>query len=464
MLFNSLHFLVFLPVVVFGYFSLWKQTYRRLLLLAASYYFYAVFSIPLVGLLLLSTVVDYTCARVIFASTEPFVRRAALATSLVVNLGLLFFFKYADFLSLSVLSLAGIQPWPVFDLVLPMGISFYTFQTMAYTIDVYRGHTEPDHDFLDVALYVAFFPQLVAGPIMRAGDLMPQFKVRKSVSHDRMLSGLNLVLWGLAKKMFFADPLGYFVNDIYDHHSAYSGVALLMATYGFALQIYFDFSAYTDIARGAGRILGIELTENFRAPYLAVSIRDFWRRWHISLSFWLRDYLYISLGGSRKGTVRTYVNLYATMLLGGLWHGAAWTFVIWGALHGSYLVIERLTGIDLRRPSEMGWVEMVARQVFTFHLVCLAWVFFRADSFAQATEICVRIITNVPGKVSSFGPLLMVVALVAFQAARLKLPGISDRAIERYPGTVRRFAYIAYAALAIAIAGSKSPEFIYFQF
>lgn len=462
MLFNSLQYLIFFPVMAAMYFALPRVEWRRYLLLAGSFYFYGVFSIPLSLLLVYSTVLDYTCARVIDSARRDSIRRLALAVSLIGNLGVLFTFKYVDFFAASLNMIAGQEIAPYLQFILPMGISFYTFQTMAYTIDVYRRQIKAERNIMDVALYVTYFPQLVAGPIMRAADLMPQFKEKHEINTTRILSGALLVAWGLSKKIFIAEPMGDVVNEIYGSHDTQSGAALLVGTYAFAVQIFCDFSAYTDIAIGSARILGFRLMENFRMPYTAVTIRDFWRRWHISLSTWLRDYLYISMGGNRKGNIRTYINLALTMLLGGLWHGAAWNFVIWGGLHGAYLAFERATGIDRIKPETMPWWGRLIGWFVTFHLVCLAWIFFRAENASQAFEIISGIATWSDGAAAGFAPLAVLGALLAGQMwqNRVDVHG----AVMARPWLARWGVYVALGLCALALMGGQNPEFIYFQF
>lgn len=464
MLFNSIHFLLFLPIVVLVHYALGDLRYRKYFLLAASYYFYAVWSIPFVCLLVASTGFGYLSARLIDASDSRRTRKLMLVMNLGVNLGILFFFKYFNFITLSFGNLVGFQPWPLLDLVLPLGISFYTFQSMSYTIDVYRGDYPAEKDLLDIALYIAFFPQLVAGPIMRASEFLPQLTRLIEANYENIMRGCLLICIGLTKKVFLADPMGDFVDTVYGSYADYGSGALVLATYAFALQIYFDFSAYTDIAIGAAAILGFRLTQNFRAPYLAASIREFWRRWHISLSTWLRDYLYVSLGGSRHGAVRTYCALSATMLLGGLWHGAAWTFVIWGALHGLYLVVERLSTTRPRDSSAMGPLERLIRTAITLHLVCFAWIFFRAESFEQAFGIVGRIATLAPGESVSAVPALCLIALMAWQYLRERRPYLDVSALVQWPVPARWAIYAMLPLLIVAIAGARSPEFIYFQF
>lgn len=468
MLFNSLHFLVFFPIVTIVYFAL-PLGPRRIWLLLASFYFFCVFSVPYSLLLVWSCGLDYCCALVIENNRHRRgVCKAALLTSIICNLGTLAIFKYANFLHDSFLGVFGVEPWPVSHLLLPMGISFYTFQAMSYTIDVYRGHMPACRSLLDFGLFIAFFPQLVAGPIMRADALLPQFQEKHHPNAERMLSGVSLMVWGLLKKLLVADPMGRIVEAVYGTSadatsiSQFSGAACLIATYAFAVQIYCDFSAYSDIAIGAGRVLGFRVMDNFNAPYLAVTIRDFWRRWHISLSTWLRDYLYIPLGGSRGTNRRTYVNLLVTMLLGGLWHGAAWTFVIWGALHGAYLAVERALGIDQLDARKMSNVEVWVRRIVTFHIVCLAWVFFRAKSAPQAFELLGRVVTLADGRSVELLPVFWLAVMVAVQLAKSQVK--LGRILLRYPTLLRWGAYACLAVIVRVLLGSPSPEFIYFQF
>jgi alginate O-acetyltransferase complex protein AlgI len=466
-LFNSTHYLIFLPIVAWVYFTLPLRP-RRLFLLAASYYFYWVFSIPLSLLLVFSTVLDYSAARLIGGSNRLGVRRAALWTSIAGNLLVLGIFKYYNFFNGSLEALIGRPLFPALQLVLPMGISFYTFQTMSYTIDVYRGKLQPCRSLLDVALYVSFFPQLVAGPIMRGTTLMPQFRENHVPNAQRILSGVLLCLWGLFKKVFIADTMMSVVNSVYGTPahpmlpSQSSGLALLLATYAFAIQIYCDFSAYSDIARGTGRILGFRIMENFRAPYLAVSLTEFWHRWHISLSTWLRDYLYIPLGGNRFGPVRTYGNLMLTMLLGGLWHGANWTFVVWGGLHGLFLALERLLGISRRERASLSFAQKWVHGIITFHLVCLAWVFFRAPDLSYGVEAVARILTFAAGRGIALTPFLFLVVLIAGQIGKFRT--VAHRVLLQHPVFSCWAVYGGVAALSLVLSSARVTQFIYFQF
>ena len=397
MLFNSIEFLLFLPAVVIAYFAT-PHRFRWALLLAASYYFYAAWKAEYLVLIVFSTLVDYWAAQKMGQKDDRSARRPYLVLSLISNLGLLFFFKYANFFGASVQAALDqfniFADIPAFGFLLPVGISFYTFQTLSYSIDVYRGHVQPERHLGRFALYVSFFPQLVAGPIERSSRLIPQFFRDYSVGHrfdfDRIRSGTTQILWGFFKKVVIADRLAIYVNEVYNNPGAYEGMSVVLATYFFAFQIYCDFSGYSDIAIGSARLMGYDLMENFRRPYFSKSIGEFWRRWHISLSTWFRDYLYIPLGGNRVLKWRLYYNLLVVFVVSGLWHGAAWTFVVWGALHGLYLIAGLATQswrdamwraaspvLRLLRPDRL---RPLIAMVVTFHLVLLAWVFFRANS------------------------------------------------------------------------------------
>jgi alginate O-acetyltransferase complex protein AlgI len=396
MQFNSLEYLIFFPFVVALYFTL-PQRFRWVLLLTASYYFYMCWKAEYAVLLLVSTVVDYWAALRMGRSDHRRGRRKYLIVSLISNLGLLFSFKYLNFFNESSRTLFDslniFYGVPTFDILLPIGISFYTFQTLSYTIDVYRGDRSPERHFGIFAVYVSFFPQLVAGPIERSTHLMPQFFEKHSFEYNRAAEGLRLMLWGFFKKIVIADRLAVYVNQVYNHPGDFSGGPLILATYFFAFQIYCDFSGYTDIARGSAQIMGFRLRENFRRPYFAKSVIEFWQRWHISLSTWFRDYVYGPLGARCKPKWRWYHNLMVVFVLSGLWHGANWTFVIWGALHGTYMVVSAATRRTRQRvrasfhldnhPTLLKWFQVG----ITFHLVLFAWVFFRANSLSDALLI-----------------------------------------------------------------------------
>ncbi len=400
MQFNSLQYLIFFPLVVALYFTL-PQRFRWVLLLLSSYYFYMCWRPEYAVLLAGSTIVDYWSALRMGRIEERSGRRKYLIISLIANLGLLIGFKYLDFFNESARALCDsfnvFYGVPTFDILLPVGISFYTFQTLSYTIDVYRGDRPPERHLGIFAVYVAFFPQLVAGPIERSTHLMPQFREQHKFEYDRAVDGFRLILWGFFKKVVIADRLAVYVSQVYNHPDAFTGLPLILATYFFAFQIYCDFSGYTDIARGSAQVMGYSLMENFRRPYFAKTVIDFWQRWHISLSTWFRDYVYGPLGAKRKPKWRWYYNLMVVFVLSGLWHGANWTFFIWGALHGTYMVLSnatrRLRGKMIilftldKHPRVHQWTQMF----ITFHLVVFAWIFFRANSLSDALLILRRI-------------------------------------------------------------------------
>ncbi|MBK8286551.1 MAG: MBOAT family protein [Ahniella sp.] len=387
--FNSWHFIAFFLVVFVitwpmkRYSVLWRFT-----MLVASYYFYGSWNWMYLGLIMFSTVFDFWVGRRLDLVNHP---RRWIIGSVIVNLGVLAFFKYTNFaLETANWGLAAVEAafrFNAIDVALPVGISFYTFQSMSYTIDVYRGDLKPRSSLLDYALFVAFFPQLVAGPIVRASEFFKDLDSPKHIPAKGIAYALILIALGYVKKAVFADSLAEVADPVWNNPMAHDAWSVLLAVYAFAFQIYFDFSGYTDIAIGIAMLFGFEFPKNFNYPYMATSLQDFWRRWHMTLSRWLRDYLYIALGGNRISISRTYVNLFLTMLLGGLWHGASWNFVIWGAMHGSWLVIERL--ILFRIP---GWESdfigvKLFRWFLTFHVVCLAWIFFRAKTFDGAMQM-----------------------------------------------------------------------------
>ncbi len=475
MLFNSLVFLGFICVVFLVYPRL-RLRGQNLFLLAASYVFYGYWDWRFNFLLLTSTIVDFVIGKKLHVSDNPGRRNLLLLASVGVNLGILGSFKYFNFFldsAASLLSAIGLEPnLPVLRIILPVGISFYTFQTLSYTIDIYRKKIEPTRNFIDFALFVSFFPQLVAGPIERAANLLPQICRPRRITKERVLTGLNLVLLGYFKKIAIADTMAPIVNGVFADPSGMSSGQILTGVYAFALQIYGDFSGYTDIARGISRMLGFELMENFNAPYLSRNITEFWRRWHISLSSWLKDYLYISLGGNRLGKARTYINLMLTMFLGGLWHGAAWTFAVWGLLHGLLLAgHKRILGdnkIDTSWPgTASGWIADIVKIFVTFHTVVLLWVIFRAEDFSGAVALLkglfqFRDITDVslPVFFAAFLVLLLDIAQT-WSKSHTWLADSGRFAILRYP--LAQCLLVGVLASAIAHIGTTTP-FIYFQF
>jgi alginate O-acetyltransferase complex protein AlgI len=489
MTFISPQYLLFFPTVVIIYFLL-PQRYRWILLLLASYYFYAAWRLEYTLLILFSTTVDYFAGRQMGRLQSRSARRPYLILSLVVNLGLLFAFKYANFFNDSLRQAFSevniLYDVPAFDFLLPVGISFYTFQTLSYTIDVYRGKLEPETHFGIFALYVSFFPQLVAGPIERAVRLLPQLRREHRFEEERVISGLRLILWGVFKKVVIADRLAIYVNNVYGSPEEYAGLPILLATYFFAFQIYCDFSGYTDIAIGSARVLGINLMRNFRQPYMARSIPDFWRRWHISLSSWFRDYFYIPLGGSRVSIPRWYLNVLLVFLVSGLWHGASWTFVIWGGLHGLYVVMGHMLNWTMRRVGRRrgmdaglklpGWLNIFV----TFHLVTFAWIFFRAETLSGAVTLVRNLVQP--------GPDLSLQALYAPWVATAVNPALEmslsivlifliwmiqwiDRRkpqlasfLQATPVGIRWAAYLAGVLIIFNFGMTHYSPFIYFQF
>jgi len=394
MLFNSMPFCLFFPLVV-GLYYLVPKKWQWALLLTASYGFYMAWEPGYVILIWFSTAIDFFAAQRIHQSDSRRGKRRWLALSLSANLGLLFFFKYYNFFRDSLGTLTESAGWsielPYSELLLPLGISFYTFQTLAYTIDVYRGQLEPERHLGRFALYVCFFPQLVAGPIERARNLLPQLGVEHRFTYDGVTDGLRLMGWGFFKKLVIADRLGQVVAYVYADSAQQNGAALALATLCFAYQIYCDFSGYSDIAIGAARVLGVRLSPNFNRPYAARSIGEFWQRWHITLSTWFRDYVYIPLGGNRTRLSRWAINILIVFGVSGLWHGAAWKFLVWGLLHGTYLLGERTL---TRQWPALTRVPGILKLLLTFALVNLAWVFFRADDLYHAMEILGRLGTD----------------------------------------------------------------------
>ncbi len=403
MVFSQIEFLVFLIVVLAITWSCRVRVARNIVLLVASYYFYAYWDVRFCALLVASTIVDFAVARKIDASEDDSIRWRWLVVSLISNLGVLAFFKYFNFFIESatlLLEPLGLST-STLNIVLPVGISFYTFQTLSYTIDVYRRKLRPVSSFLDFSLYVAFFPQLVAGPIVRARELLPQLATVPQWSKRRFYAGSQQLLRGAVKKVLLADRLGEAVDVVFAGPDLYSGWTLYLAAFAYAGQIYYDFSGYSDMAIGVAKMLGYRFPVNFRHPYLATSLSDFWHRWHMTLSRWLRDYLYIPLGGNRGGGWSVYRNLMITMTLGGLWHGAAWTFVAWGVLHGTGLAVQRFASqsLGLRLPKLVGWT-------LTMIVVLIGWILFRSSDFSAASVYLARMLTLADG-IDWFPPLVI---------------------------------------------------------
>jgi alginate O-acetyltransferase complex protein AlgI len=472
MWFNSFSFFWFFPVVLGAYWATPSWRARKLLLLAASYFFYACWSPPFVFLLILSSTIDYSVGLALTATSGVFKRNVLVAVSCISNFGILATFKYAGFF-LSTwqtvahamgISVAAAPAW-VTQIVLPVGISFYTFHGVSYIIDVYRRRIEAEKSLVDFMLFVAFFPQLVAGPILRAWYFVPQLQSRRTNREVDWLRGGFLIILGFFQKVALADNMAPLANLVFDRPGRFNTVELWLGTYAFAFQIYFDFAGYSNIAIGCARLLGFEIPENFRMPYIAVGFRDFWRRWHISLSTWLRDYLYIPLGGNRGGTWLTLRNLLIVMALGGLWHGASWTFVAWGLLHGIYLSIEHLATPWLERLPEAirrSRVSRAAMAVTTFHVVCISWVFFRSRTVSAALSMAAAMLlpngtrSNIETPVLVYlliGALAIIAALVA--AGR----GVATRVPPWLWGTCA-----AVMLFLTIVTWGDANEFIYFRF
>ncbi|MGE0325266.1 MAG: MBOAT family protein [Polyangiaceae bacterium] len=471
MLFNSLVFLAFLPVALIGALTLRGNAWRGWVLVA-SYVFYGYWDPRFLILIAGSTVLDYVCASRIAASDSAPARKRWLLLSLVVNLGVLAYFKYANFFLDSldtVLARFGSSTAATrLDIVLPVGISFYTFQTLSYTIDVYRGDTKPAKSLLSFATYVAFFPQLVAGPIERSSRLLPQIEEgRVRPTALQLDEALWLIAVGFAKKVFIADNLAPIVSQVFKQEHP-GGLTVMVGTVAFAFQIYGDFSGYSDIARGVSKLMGVDLMLNFHSPYLASGPADFWRRWHISLSTWLRDYLYIPLGGNRGGTVRMYRNLSITMLLGGLWHGAAWTFVIWGAYQGVLLIAERLVyGKPPPHPARFRLSPLTLfRTAVTFVFVCYGWLIFRAQDVHQLWALTRGLVAHPLSTAGLTKPWLL--ALLVFGGSAMLIQAAEEGAPERPLRSIRPvwrgliLAVLTYAVLILGAPGDS--QFIYFQF
>lgn len=399
MLFNSFQFIIFLPCVIVVYYLL-PHKLRWGLLLIASYYFYMAWRPEYIILIVISTLVDYSVSILIEKEHNIIRRKLLLFLSLFANLGLLFVFKYFNFFNQElgdIYRLISNRQYPIagLKLILPMGISFYTFQTLSYTLDVYRGKRKAERHLGYFALYVTFFPQLVAGPIERSDRLLPQLKKKHNFNYANFMTGLSRICWGFFKKVVIADRIAVIVNTIYNNLNSYNGFYLIIATVGFAIQIYCDFSAYSDIAIGSAKIMGVDLMENFKVPYLAKSISEFWSRWHISLSTWFRDYLYIPLGGNRVNKKwKYYRNIMVVFLVSGFWHGANWTFIIWGFLHGFYQLVERLTK-DLAKKAQVTFkLPRIFKFAITITLVMFAWIFFRANNLQDAIYVVSNISLN----------------------------------------------------------------------
>ena len=480
MLFNSLSFAFFLPVVFAAYWVL-PHKYRWFLLLVASYWFYMSWNPKYVVLILFTTVVSYDAGIVLEKQVNIRKKRIILTSACVASLGLLFFFKYFNFVSKSVadvISFLGMPIEPVvLNFLLPVGISFYTFQTLSYVIDVYRGNVAAEHHFGKYATFVSFFPQLVAGPIERTVNLLPQIKDEHKFDYSLASYGLKQMAWGFFKKIVIADTISQYVGKVFDKPHGYQGFAFVIVTILFTIQIYCDFSGYSDIAIGTAKLMGIKLMTNFNSPYFSQSIREFWSRWHISLSTWFRDYVYIPLGGNRVGKLRNAFNLLTTFLISGLWHGANWTFLIWGGIHGIAQVFENILFPKSRRIDCKG-IAWLIRVLLVFCFCSFSWIFFASNTVSDAGYIITHMLDGVSspaaylhGGFSSIElgrrPLLFLIPslmiLMIYDYKSLKMDVIAT--ISNKKAAVRWIVYIIFMLwMIINIPATNATEFIYFQF
>jgi alginate O-acetyltransferase complex protein AlgI len=490
MLFNTIDFVIFFIVVLTTFVAIKRRTFHHIFLLAASYFFFYYSSNYLISLLIFTTVWDFYFGQLIFKTDNITRKKALLAASLAGNLGLLGFFKYADF-AITQFNFIGHHfdigsNIPLLNLTLPIAISFYTFHSITYTVGIYRKQIEPAKTFTEYAIFVAFFPQLVAGPILRAKDFLPQLreKIEGStvvgkfrlivIEKSNLKYGITLMLFGFLKKMFFADNIAPLVNDVFSNPIGHDSLTIILTTLAFGIQIYCDFSGYSDIALGAAWIMGFKIPINFNKPYFATSPSDFWRRWHVSLSTWLRDYLYVPLGGNRKSKYRTYLNLFIVMFLGGLWHGASWNFVIWGTLHGTYLAIHRalsnkfpqIFSQDLSKNRILKIVAIVVTQYFVF----LAWIPFRIKEFDNMTYAMQKyLIPNI--SISSFIeiiksyelPVVFIVIFITLHFMSYRKGNLVETVAKLRP--INWFLFSTICGLLIVLFYGGSPkEFIYFEF
>ena len=477
MLFNSIPFLIFFPIVVMVYWAI-PQSWRRYWLLAASYYFYMCWNARYALLLLLSTAITYVSGRIMFCKGARF-RKWVVATSFALNLSILFFFKYFNFvfdtLARFLAKVGVVFLPPQLDILLPVGISFYIFQALSYTMDVYRRQIEPEKNFFTYALFVSFFPQLVAGPIERSSNLLPQLKCPRGGDTLEFTRGFQLMLWGFFEKVVIADTLAGIVDVVYNNYTQMNGLQILGGTVLFAFQIYCDFGGYSHIAIGAAQVLGFRLMDNFRQPYFSTSVKEFWRRWHISLSTWFKDYLYLPLGGNRCGKFRKAANTMIVFLLSGLWHGANWTYVVWGGLNGLF----QLTGRKTKHQKNI--FKTICAILITFCLVDFTWLFFRASSMTQAVEMMKRLFVlpetfSVKMLLKGMGftkanlPVVILALLVLFIVDILHEKGIAIRRqiIAVMPVWARWGVYIAACETILLQSfvrfGQPATAFMYFQF
>ncbi len=472
MLFNSFEFLLFFPVIYILYLLL-KHRWQNRILILASCLFYAAWNWKFLSIMFASITIDYFCGRRIDQSNDPKIRKRFLCLSIFVNLAILGFFKYANFFTanldvfLKFFPPASHAAYIPLKIILPLGISFYTFEAISYTVDIYRREARPAQSYMDYLLFVLYFPHLIAGPIMRAKNFLPQISLPRLVTAELFFEGCYWFFWGLFEKMFVADNLAKIVDPVFASSGPYEGGTILLALYAFSFQIFCDFDGYSNMARGLGKCMGFDITINFRFPYFATNPREFWRRWHISLSTWLRDYLYIPLGGDRKGNGRMYFSLLLTMLLGGLWHGAAWTFVCWGAYHAILLIIHRRCTDDHPAvPTGRHPFKDFLKIVFFFHLMVLGWLLFRVQSFSQIRGMIVSLLFNFKWNQQDFSlwvkSALIVLPLLTVQILQFKANDLLVVFKQHWLLKTVIYALMTYLLLGWGIM--KTQKFYYFQF
>lgn len=473
MIFNSVDFAIFFVVVFFV--NLFLQRNHELqnrFLLVSSFIFYGWWDWRFLFLIGFTIIVDFLIGKAIGAAAEQAKRKRLMLLSVATNLTILGFFKYFNFFidsTIDLLNLIGIPSNPtVLNIILPVGISFYTFQSMSYVIDIYNKKLDPAKNVFDYATYLSLFPPLIAGPIERGTNLLPQILQPRKITLDNCYEGGYLILWGLFKKVFIADNLAKMVDPVFSGSGEYTGAQILVATYAFAFQIYCDFSGYTDIARGVAKCLGFNLILNFNLPYFSSNPSEFWRRWHISLSSWLRDYLYIALGGNRKGHARTYFNLMATMVLGGLWHGAQWNFIIWGAYQGLLLVSHRASEVKINKIAQIKYLKYIFKPLailFFFQLVCYGWLIFRAESASQIYDMTIALLKGIDWiEFSEDLPRLLFYILPLFVVQAFQYASNNLNVFLKTPTLVRTLFYLGCFYGVLVFGNFSSNDFIYFQF
>jgi alginate O-acetyltransferase complex protein AlgI len=468
MVFTQIEFIIFLAVVMSFLIVVKHHRTQKLFLLAASFYFYAYWDWRLLFLMIFCISVNYTIGILLKGDKSPSYRKVLLITNLIVCLGILGFFKYYNFFTDSLSSLLSPLGLRITTLriLLPIGISFYTFRLLSYTIDVYRRTLKPCTDFFDFALFVSFFPPLIAGPIVRASDFLCQLETPRQISWQRAFLGFRQFVFGFFKKVFIADRLAFFVDTGFQNAGIMDSATTWLVVIAYTVQIYCDFSGYSDMAIGVARVMGYDFNENFNHPYISTSITEFWRRWHISLSTWLRDYLYIPLGGNRKGPRRMYVNLMITMVLGGLWHGAAWTFVLWGTIHGVALVIHKMLMPYLKFDgiSDVGRaIQKAAGWFVTMLVVCIAWVFFRSSTFSQAL-LMLRQMFMPQGGYGWYYPFaigIIIYMIISHGISATRFDVLKQMPADKWYTPVTLFSLLY---IAIIFYPGKFQPFIYFQF